>query len=365
MDSNSCNYNSDAEEDDGNCIAKQGCNEWCEGDSFEVGSLDNCGTCDADVSNDCVQDCTGEWGGVAFVEDPFGDCCVSIPEGWCDCVATATLDNCGTCDYNPDNDCVQDCADVWGGSDVIDVCNECGGDGEDANSDGLCDEWQGTVDDIEGNTYKTILIGTQTWMAENLKVTKYKNGDAIPNVTDGTQWSNLTTGAYAVYPADGGPHDNPSDIQPLCGDSCADVIGNHYNWYVVDDERGVCPESWHVASIEEWTILTDYLGGHDVAGGKMKSTGTIEGDDGLWYSPNGGATNESGFTAVPGGYRSSPYSPYPFVSFGMQNYIWSTTEYSENTNQGFWFELYNVSSTSNYSSRSWKNNGASVRCLKD
>ena len=150
--------------------------------------------------------------------------------------------------------------------------------------------------------YETVQIGDQTWISENLKVTHYNNGDTIL-YSDGN-WINLTDGAYVVYDND------PSNTE---------IHGNLYNWYAVNDARGLCPVGWHVPSYDEYTVLTDSLGGISVAGGKMKSTGTIEGGDGLWNEPNEGATNESGFTALPSGY----YSVEGFKHLGSTAYFWS------------------------------------------
>jgi uncharacterized protein (TIGR02145 family) len=162
--------------------------------------------------------------------------------------------------------------------------------------------------DIDGNVYQTITIGTQVWMAENLKVTHYRNGNAIPNVTGNSEWSNLTTGAYCNY-------DN--DVNN------ATTYGRLYNWYAVSDSRNIAPEGWHVPSDAEWQTLVDHLGGTEVAGGTMKTPGTIEGGDGLWHSPNTGATNESGFSALPGGYRIGGGS---FTLLGLNAGFWSSTE---------------------------------------
>ncbi len=162
-----------------------------------------------------------------------------------------------------------------------------------------------TVTDIDGNVYQTVTIGEQVWMAENLKVTHYRNGDAIPTGHSNSDWSNLSTGAYAVY------DENEQN---------ADTYGYLYNWYAVDDSRNIAPEGWHVPTDDEWQTLVDYLGGSSIAGGKMKETGTEH-----WNSPNTGATNESGFTALPGGYRRN-YGNYSH----MGNYccFWSSAEYS-------------------------------------
>ncbi|MBN2412230.1 fibrobacter succinogenes major paralogous domain-containing protein [candidate division KSB1 bacterium] len=145
----------------------------------------------------------------------------------------------------------------------------------------------GTLTDIDGNVYKTVKIGNQWWMAENLKVTHYRNGDAIPNVTGNPEWNNLTTGAYCYY-------DNDSNNAAICGAL--------YNWYAVQDSRNIAPESWHVPSDDDWGTLVDYLGVISVASCKKKETKTTH-----LNSPNTGAINESGFIMQPGGYRVGGY----------------------------------------------------------
>ena len=214
---------------------------------------------------------------------------------------------------------------------------------------------QDTVTDIDSNVYETVQIGEQLWMAENLKVTHYRNGDEIPTGYSNEEWANLSTGAYAVYPVD-----TDGASQATCGDNCAEVYGNLYNGYVVVDERGVCPEDWHVPSEDEWTILSDYLGGESVAGGKLKSTGTVLNGDGLWYSQNGGATNESGFTGHPGAAR---WGSGGYYLMGLYGYFWSSTE---NIVQFVVNIALHNDDSSNYSySLSPKQHGYSVRCLKD
>ncbi|MBN2411764.1 T9SS type A sorting domain-containing protein [candidate division KSB1 bacterium] len=201
-----------------------------------------------------------------------------------------------------------------------------------------------SMTDIDGNVYPIVKIGNQWWMADNLKVTQYRNGDAIPHVTDNTEWRELFTGAYCYY-------DN--DI------SNAEVYGALYNWYVVNDSRNIAPEGWHVPSAEEWLTLADYLGGADVAGGKLKETGTTH-----WTSPNEAATNESGFTALPGGCRR--YSG-GFYEIGNSSYWWSSTSYYNpifSTNNALIrYIFYNHSNFIPYNER--QEYGYSVRCLKD
>ena len=197
----------------------------------------------------------------------------------------------------------------------------------------------GTITDFDGNIYRTIKIGNQWWMAENLKVTHYRNGDPIPNVTVSSTWTSLTTGAYCYY-------DNNS--------SNLDIYGCLYNWYAVNDNRIIAPEGWHVPSDSEWTRLSEFLGGEMVAGGRMKETGTT-----YWKSPNTGATNESGFSALPGGARGDNGE---FDAITEQGIWWSSTEHdneyiihknlfydSEDLGDGYWK----------------KESGFSVRCIRD
>ena len=199
----------------------------------------------------------------------------------------------------------------------------------------------GSITDIDGNTYKTVTIGTQTWMAENLKVTKYNDGIAIPNVTDNTAWSELTTGALCDY------DNTPSN---------SETYGKLYNWHAVNTGK-LCPTGWHVPSDAEWTELTDYLG--ENAGGKLKATGTIEAGTGLWYDPNTGATNETGFTALPGGGRDSDGA---FDGIGSVGYWWSATE-SGTSDAWFRGMIYDYSSVGRDHHN--KGLGFSVRCLRD
>lgn len=197
-----------------------------------------------------------------------------------------------------------------------------------------------TVTDIDGNVYNTIAIGTQEWLKENLKVTRYRNGDLLPNVEDNTAWSGLTTGAYCNY-------DNET--------SNATTYGRLYNWYAVNDPRAIAPLGWHVATDAEWTILTDLLGGENVAGGKLKEVGTAH-----WTNPNVGATNEVGFTALPGGYRANNEI---FIGIHDIGSWWCSTE-SGPTNgwaRGIFNDAINVDRGGYYE----KKIGFSVRCVKD
>ncbi|MBN2455415.1 MAG: fibrobacter succinogenes major paralogous domain-containing protein, partial [Sedimentisphaerales bacterium] len=197
----------------------------------------------------------------------------------------------------------------------------------------------GTVTGNDGTVYKTVKIGNQWWMAENLKETKYRDGSEIRNVINGTEWAGLTTGAYCAFNND---------------ETNADAYGYLYNWDAVADSRNIAPAGWHVPIAEEWQNLVDYLGGSGIAGGKMKETGTTH-----WHSPNTGATNESGFSALPGGYRN-----YDGIYYYIGYYaaFWSFAE-SDRTH-GWYCLLYgNYSKASQVSSD--KQSGFSLRCLRD
>ena len=197
----------------------------------------------------------------------------------------------------------------------------------------------GTVSDIDGNVYHTVTIGTQVWMVENLNVAHYRNGDAIPNVTDATVWSHLSTGAYCN-------NDNSA------GNGA--IYGKLYNFFTVVDMRKLCPTDWHVPSDDEWTTLTSFLEGDSLAGGKLKETGTAH-----WLTPNLEATNETGFTALPGSMR---FYSGGFIAVGYSGYWWSTDLDS------YYFGLYrNIDYNSGklWSSSSYKNTAYSVRCLRD
>ncbi len=199
------------------------------------------------------------------------------------------------------------------------------------------------ITDGEGNSYKTVYIGTQEWMAENLKVSKYNDGTAIPNVTEKTQWASNTTGAWCYY---------NNDI------SNNDKFGKLYNWYAVsittNGNKNVCPTGWHVPTDAEWTVLINYLGGQNFAGGKMKEVGITN-----WKSPNDGATNSSLFSALPAGTR---YDVGDFSFFGSNGYWWSSSEYNTTTawNRNIYYSYYTATRSINA-----KEFGFSVRCIKD
>ncbi|MCF8258504.1 MAG: fibrobacter succinogenes major paralogous domain-containing protein [Flavobacteriales bacterium] len=144
------------------------------------------------------------------------------------------------------------------------------------------------VVDVDGNSYTTVTIGSQTWFAQNLRTSSYANGDPIPHVPDSADWNDLTTEGFCWY-------DNDAQNDVPCG--------KLYNWYVIADSRNACPTGWHVPTNDEWEELIDFLGGEDVAGDKLKTTGSLQAGTGQWLGANSGATNEVGFFAAPAGLR--------------------------------------------------------------
>jgi uncharacterized protein (TIGR02145 family) len=203
----------------------------------------------------------------------------------------------------------------------------------------------GTIKDVEGNRYQVIKIGSQWWMAENLQTTKYANGEWIINVTGSKTWPNLSTGAYCNY---GNDFNNKA------------IYGNLYNWHAVTDSRHLAPVGWHIPTDKEWQILIEFLGGHNLAGGRLKDTGTIEAGDGLWYAPNAGATNESFFSALPGGFRLGLGT---FDGLGSTPHFWSSTEKSDSTAWQLYLNTSN--SDANLDANAWKQAGYSIRCIRD
>ncbi|NBY29252.1 MAG: hypothetical protein EBQ67_00120 [Sphingobacteriia bacterium] len=211
-----------------------------------------------------------------------------------------------------------------------------------------------TVTDIDGNVYNTVQIGTQCWTQSNLKVSKYRNGDNIPTGLSGAQWSSTTSGAYAIY-----NNDPVNDA----------LYGKLYNWYTVNDSRGLCPTGWHVPSDVEWNLLVKYLDSNadtvcvncwqsSTAGGALKST-AMQPTPGGWNSPNTGATNSSGFTAPPSGLRNS-LGVFDIMSdFGC----WWSSSVSSASNAWYRFLNYDYSDVNR--SNGTRADGFSVRCLKD
>ena len=340
----------------------------CAGVEGGSATIDDCGVCAGD--NSSCSDCAGLPNGNTVVDECNicgGDnstCadCGGIPYG------DNLIDNCGTCDNDSTNDCAQDCAGSWGGGLIVDECGICGGDNSSCsdcagipNGSAYEDEC-GTCDsnlsndcplsDIDGNEYTYIKIGNQIWMQQNLMVTHYQNGDELITEPDSDSWDILILGAYIGY------QDNYDEV---------DIFGYLYNWYAVDDDRGVCPEGWHVPEKDEWIYLTDYLHYNKYPNtsysGSMKECrdGDCPSSD-YWWDPNYGATNESGFTALPGGYRRDSSGP-DFDHIGGAGYFWSSTE--DEYERAWQQQLnFNYVSFPQLNSKG-KKAGMSIRCLKD
>ena len=211
--------------------------------------------------------------------------------------------------------------------------------------------------DQDGNPFTSVIIGSQEWMNKNLSVATYTDGTPIPQVTDPNVWVSLTTGAWCWYDNNGAAY--------------GAAYGRLYNWYAVAGiynaeslanpalRKQLAPTGWHVPSYEEWNEITNYLGGANVAGGKMKTTGNIEDATGLWRFPNTGANNSSSFSGVPGGYCDQ--SGW-FGTIGHSGSWWSKTEDTANNP---WF--FDLSYGDSYAARLQvdKRYGFSVRCLRD
>jgi uncharacterized protein (TIGR02145 family) len=193
--------------------------------------------------------------------------------------------------------------------------------------------------DYDGNVYTSVTIGTQQWLKEPLKTTRYMNGDLIEIVSDGTSWSNLTTGAYCSY-----NYDNTKVM----------TYGRLYNWFVISDNRKVCPTGWHVPTDNELTTLVNFLGGETIAGGKMKESGNVH-----WVLSNTGTTNSTGLTLLPCG-NIGPYGA--FNGLGSTLNIWTSTEVDSNN---AWERVLYDGNAGAYRYSSAKNSGSSIHCIKD
>ena len=300
-----CNYNASATEDDSSCLYQNA----------------TCDDGDANTMNDAI-------------------------DGNCTCSGVLMVNGCTNaqaCNYNPSANVDNGSCLIQGAScndgnanttnDVINANCQCAGT---ATGNGVFIPGNG-VTDIDGTVYTSIVINGQEWMQQNLAVTKYRNGDPIPTGLSNTTWQNTTSGAYAIY-------DNVAANNT--------TYGKLYNWYAVNDSRGLCPAGWHVPSDAEWTTLATSLGGSSVAGGKMKSTTG-------WISPNTGATNESGFTGLPGGYR---YNGGPYDDVGNYGSWWSSTEYGSSVAWNRALVYFNSSVLRNGGNKQF---GFSVRCVRD
>ena len=196
----------------------------------------------------------------------------------------------------------------------------------------------GSVKDIDGNIYKTVSIGNQIWMADNLKTTRYNDNTSIPLVSDNNEWRSLTSPCYCWYNNDASTYRY--------------TYGALYNWYTVATIK-LCPTGWHVPTHGQWSALATYLGGESIAGDKLKEAGESH-----WIRPNAGASNESGFTALPGGGRTNG----TFEDIGIAGGWWSSTAYDGGIAWCRELDDDQVLLITGYLSKS---EGFSVRCIKD
>jgi uncharacterized protein (TIGR02145 family) len=201
-----------------------------------------------------------------------------------------------------------------------------------------------TVKDIDDNVYNSVTIGTQVWITENLKVTRYNDGSAVPLITDDAAWAALSTHGYCWYNNDAATYKA--------------AYGALYNSYTIKNGK-LCPTGWHVPTRTEWTVLSDYLGGESYANGKLREIGTVHWRGG----PSPRATNESGFTALPGGRR---FDSGTFDNMGDVGFWWSSTDYEDLATWNWAYNAIVVSGGSFQSDGLYdKKSGYSVRCLKD
>ncbi len=201
----------------------------------------------------------------------------------------------------------------------------------------------GSMTDQDGNIYKTVIIGNQTWMAENLRTTRYNDGTTIPIVSDAKNWAGLRTPGMCTY-------NNTTDVDSIY------TFGRLYNWYVVNTGK-VAPVGWHVPSDSEFQELINNLGGMYEAGGKLKETGIIH-----WGSPNLGATNSTGFTALPSGYRNGAGD---FANIGKEGMWWSSTIGAPYGTYASYFSLSFNSALAGRDNHLVNEFGFTIRCLKD
>jgi uncharacterized protein (TIGR02145 family) len=199
---------------------------------------------------------------------------------------------------------------------------------------------KGTITDIDGNVYHTVTIGTQIWLVENLKTTKYNDGTEIPFIVDtAAAWYELNEPGYCWF------NDEESN---------KNTTGALYNFHALNSGK-LCPKGWHVPTDEEWTILAEYLGGENVAGGKMKAVGTE-----FWLDPNTGATNSSGLTVIPAGFRGK--SGFIAHSVNSNALFWSSTAFND---IDAWTRYLLFDNEILGRNNGGKYHGFSIRCLKD
>ena len=206
-----------------------------------------------------------------------------------------------------------------------------------------------SITDIEGNIYKTVKINDQWWMAQNLATTTFRDGSPILNITEDTDWEFLSDAAYSWY---------ENDLE-----NYGNTYGALYNWYAVNTEK-LCPSGWHVSTDEEWTQLTEYLGGESAAQNKLKEMGSSH-----WLTPNTESSDEFGFTALPGGHRWDDAGW--FDGNGLESYWWTSTFADDELyidligERGGHALCRQMVRNHNFRTAYWITQGLSIRCVKD
>lgn len=337
MDPDACNYDPEAVFDLGFCEYPEPLYD-CEGNCLYDPNED--GICDIPPSEGCTDPDACNYNPDAITDD--GSC--EFPLTYYDCE--------GNCLSDADNDGTCDELEVFGCTNPL-ALNY---DADATEDDGSCEFPPmdftcladsafsevipyGSAVDIDGNVYRTVIIGEQEWFAENLRSEHFANGEEIPAVPYYLDWYYLYTSGWCYF---GGSEVN----------NCPH--GKLYNWYAASDERNVCPSGWHVPGDDDWTVLSEYLGGEAVAGGKLKTE-----DDAYWWAPNTGATNETGFSALPSGYR---FYVGIFYSMGEVVYWWSSTE-GDTTSA--WLRGIEYNEEELQRQNYHKGLGFSIRCVRD
>ena len=323
-DPSACNFDISATQDDGSCLEEDAlgvCGGECPSD------INSNGICDDAEINGCTYQFAENYNPLATDDD--GSCILDDPgDSSCELVYDGNADG------------------SVGADDLLGLLTEFGAECTPLSAF-IC----GNPISYQGYDYATVLIGEQCWFTGNLRSENYENGDAIPSILSDSDWENTTSGAVAVYGAGGSPCDNQFSSN---GDVCDELLslneyGRLYNWYAVDDARGLCPSGWHVPSDEEWTVMTDHLGGESVAGSQMKSNYG-------WYNGVNG-TNSSGFSGLPGGYRS-PFGIFSFA--GRDGHFWSSSPNGSDA----WFRVLTIEGEGVYRNDGNPRRGYSVRCVR-
>ncbi len=325
---------------------------------------------DSDGIYDSIDDCT-DTGACNYAANPTESCAYIDVLGECG----------GGCEGDGDGDGICDDIDTCIG--VEDECGVCNGPGptevvidditilydsvyaenidtwfvyeigQDTTFTYTCAPFFGGCGDpvgYQGYDYATVLIGDQCWFAENLRSENYDNGDAIPSNLSDSEWSSTTSGAVAVYGEDDGCSNYSPDIDACDPAQSLEEYGRLYNWYAVDDARGLCPSGWHVPTDVEWTVMTDELGGESIAGGQMKTTYG-------WYQ-GGNGTNSIGFSGLPGGLRSNNGF---FRHAGRDAHWWSSSPVGSYA----WYRFLSSGDESVSRFSNDRRDGFSVRCVRD